>query len=61
MEKEDIQKLAELRKRLVLQFERCRDYKTNPNAIMKELDHAKWIHSTIVRLDEILKNHVNFS
>jgi len=61
MSEEDIQKLAELRRTLVVRFERLRDYKSNQNALMKEVDHAKCVHETIVKIDEVLKNYVNFS
>ena len=30
------------------------------NAIMKEADHAKVLHSTIVKIDLILKDYVKF-
>jgi len=60
MKKEEIEYLVQVRATLVKQFESLRDYKNNPNAIMKEVDHAKVIHSTIVKLDSLLKEHVDF-
>jgi len=61
MEKNEIEKLVNLRLDLISRFEKLRDYKSNKNAIMKEYDHAKVIHETIVKIDELLKEHVNFS
>jgi hypothetical protein len=60
MNKEDIDKLLLLRVELINKFDKLRDYKNNKNAIMKELDHAKVIHETVVKLDNILKDHVTF-
>ena len=60
MEKAEIEYLVQVRATLVEQFESLRDYKNNKNAVMKEVDHAKVIHSTIVKLDSLLKEHVNF-
>ena len=61
MKKEDIESLVNLRQILIQKFTRLRDYKNNPNAIMKEVDHAKLIHETITRLDKVLKEYVTFS
>jgi len=61
MEKEEIAYLVQVRSSLVKKFESLRDYKNNKNAIMKEVDHAKVIHDTIVQLDSLLKEHVNFA
>ncbi len=60
MKKEEVEYLVQVRATLVKQFEGLRDYKNNPNAIMKEVDHAKVIHNTIVQLDSLLKEHVRF-
>ena len=61
MNNDDIKKLIDLRTKLINEFNRRRDYKTNENAIMKEYDHAKLINETIKQIDNILKNHVSFS
>jgi hypothetical protein len=61
MEKQEINALVELRNKLIVEFTRLRDYKNNANAIMKEFDHAKILHSTISSLDKILQEHVKFS
>ena len=60
MDKQDIQKLINLRAGLIKSFERLRDYKNNKNAIMKEVEHAALISSTISQIDDILKVHVTF-
>ena len=60
MDKQDIQKLINLRAGLIKSFERLRDYKNNKNAIMKEVEHAALISSTISQIDDILKEHVTF-
>ena len=61
MEKKEIETLVILRSNLIKKFDRCRDWKNNKNAIMKEHDHASLIHETIVELDSILKEHVEFA
>ena len=61
MKKEEINVLVNLRQKTLEKFSRLRDYKNNPNAIMKELDHAKSLHEIIVEIDKVLKEHVNFS
>ena len=53
MKKEEIEYLVQVRATLVKQFESLRDYKNNPNAVMKEIEHAKVIHRTIVKLDSL--------
>ena len=60
MEKNDLEKILSLRAQLIQHYEGLRDYKTNKNALMKEVDHAQRIHQTIVAIDEVLKPHVNF-
>jgi len=61
MEQNEIEQLVSLRAELIQEFRRCRDYKNNKNAIMMEKKHAEIIHSTIVKIDRVLKRHVNFS
>lgn len=61
MEQEDINRILDLRKELIDHYQQLRDYKTNKNALMKEIDHAARIHKTIVMIDNILKDHVIFS
>ena len=61
MKKEEIKILIGLRQNILEKFNRLRDYKNNPNAIMKEVDHARSLHEVIVEIDKALKDHVNFS
>ena len=61
MDKETISRVVSLRKKLINNYESLRDYKTNKNALMKEVDHAAFLHETILEIDSILKGHVNFS
>jgi hypothetical protein len=61
MNQEDLNKLLELRKVMVLEFENFRDYKNNENALMKEIDHIQYIGKTINRIDEFLRKYVQFS
>ena len=60
MEKKEVASLVQLRTELIKEFEKLRDYKNNKNAVMKEMDHAKLVHTVISRLDIILEGHVNF-
>ncbi len=61
MKEEEIHILVNLRQKTLEKFNKLRDYKNNKNAIMKEIDHARALHETIVELDKVLKEHVNFS
>lgn len=58
---EDLEKLLSIRKDLVLAHESKRDYKTNPNAIMKESDYVVTLEKTIKKLDGFLAKYVDFS
>ena len=60
MNKDSIDKLVKLRSEMIEKFGRIRDYKTNKNAIMLEIDHAQYLHKVIVCLDDILKDYVEF-
>tara|TARA_Y100000992_G_scaffold259328_1_gene193826 strand:- start:2804 stop:2995 length:192 start_codon:yes stop_codon:yes gene_type:complete len=57
---EDLNKLLELRKSLVLEFESFQAYKSDKNAIMKEIDHVYFVGRTIKRIDEFLSKYVQF-
>ncbi len=61
MKQEEIQILLNLRQRTIAKFDKLRDYKNNKNALMKEVDHARTLHDIIVQIDQVLKEHVNFS
>lgn len=58
---DDLNKVLELRKELVLEFERYKSYKSDKNAIMKEWDHVQTIGRTIKKLDSFLSKYVQFS
>ena len=60
MKNESIEKIIGLRQELILKFENLRDYKSNKNAIMREIEYAEVLHKIIVKLDEILKEYVSF-
>ena len=60
MQKNEIESLVALRQKLLEKFNRLKDYKSNTNAIMKEVEHAKFLHETIVSIDQVLGEHVNF-
>jgi peptidoglycan hydrolase CwlO-like protein len=61
MESKKIEELVTLRNSLIKHFKNLKDYKSNKNALIKEIDHAELVHSTIVQLDLILKDYVEFS
>ena len=61
MDKNEINSLVEIRKYLIKKYNKCKDYKTNKNAIMREIDYASTVHQVIVDIDKILSKHVNFS
>ena len=60
MSEEEIKELVEIRQFLIEKYQRVKDYRQNKNAIMREWDHAELVHATIVKLDNLLKNYVNF-
>ena len=57
----DLDQILELRKELVLEFERYMSYRSDKNAIMKEWDHVQTIGKTIKKLDSFLSKYVQFS
>ena len=58
---DDLNKILELRKELVLEFERYKSYRSDKNAIMKEWDHVQTVGRTIKKLDDFLSKYVQFS
>tara|TARA_B100000900_G_scaffold415592_1_gene446130 strand:- start:5306 stop:5491 length:186 start_codon:yes stop_codon:yes gene_type:complete len=60
MNKDEINELVLLRTNLIAEFNKLRDYKNNPNAIMKEIDHARKLHEIITSIDSLIKPHVEF-
>ena len=61
METEKIQKLIELRTILIKDFHRRKDWKSNKNAIMREIEHVELLNETIKKIDGILAGDVTFS
>jgi phosphopantothenate synthetase len=60
MENQEIQKLVKIRTELINEFSRLKDYKSDKNAIMKQIDCATVLHRAINAIDDILKGHVKF-
>lgn len=58
---DDLQKILKLRQFMITQFLKCKDYKSNKNAIMREFDHAEVLNESIKQLDDFLKKYVQFS
>ena len=50
--------LAELRKHMVLQYERTD--RQNPAAVMKEVDYARELETLIKSVDDILRPYAQF-
>ena len=61
MSPEEIQKLVNLRMMLFHKFQANNDWKSNRNAIMREIDHIEVLEKAIKQLDTILSGHVTFS
>ena len=61
MNQEQIQKLVDIRTKLIEDHSRRKDWRGNRNAIMREVEHIEIIEATIKDLDEILKEYVTFS
>lgn len=61
MNEKDLSELIKLRNETITYYQTLRDYKSNKNALIKEIDHASFVHSIVVKIDNILKDHVKFS
>ena len=61
LNQEDLNKLLELRKSLVLEFESFKAYKSDKNAIMKEIDHVYFVGNAVNKIDEFLAKYVKFN
>ena len=61
MKEEEVKKLVDIRMALVTEFFNRKDYKSNKNAIMREIEHIEVLNNTIKQLDEILEKYVTFS
>ena len=60
MNKQEVETLVLLRKKLIEEFSSLRDYKNNKNAIMKEIECARILHFAIIELDKSLAGNVEF-
>jgi len=60
MEDKEIKQLVSLRSELIENYSKLKDYRQNKNAIMREYDHAQLLHSTISKIDAVLKDYVSF-
>ena len=62
MEKNEqlVEGIIKLRTDLIAHYNKLKDYKQNKNALMKEEDHARKLHSTIVEIDRLLEGLVSF-
>ena len=58
---EEIQKLVDVRMELLSEFNRRKDWISNRNAIMREIEHIEVLEKAIKQLDLILAQHVTFS
>ena len=61
MSQEEIQKLVNLRMLLLQDFNSRKDWKSNRNAIMREVEHIEIVGEAIKQIDLLLSGHVTFS
>lgn len=61
MSQEEIQKLVDVRMMLLKSFDKHKDWRSNKNAIMRELDHIEIMGEAIKQIDALLSGHVTFS
>jgi len=61
MDKETIQALVNIRMTLIENFQKRNDWRSNRNAIMREIEHIELIGETIKKIDALLSDHVTFS
>ena len=61
MNQEQIQKLINIRTMLIQEFNSKKDWVSNRNAIMREVDHIAVLEKTIKQIDLLLSGHVTFS
>lgn len=61
MNQDQIQKLVNIRMMLIQEFNSKKDWISNRNAIMREVDHIEVLEKTIKQIDSILSGHVTFS
>ena len=60
VENQEVNQLVNIRANLIKEYSRLRDYRSDKNALMKQVDCAAILHRTIVEIDSILKGHVKF-
>jgi len=60
MDKELLQRVVELRQRIIISFAKLKDYKQNKNALIKEQDYAMALHGIVVEIDNMLEGKVDF-
>ncbi len=61
MTPEELKKLVLIRTELIKDFQKRKDWKSNRNAIMREMEHVELLEKTIKQIDLVLKDHVTFS
>ena len=61
MSQEEIQKLVDLRMMLLQEYNSRKDWQSNKNAIMREIEHIELIGKSIKQIDVLLSGHVTFS
>lgn len=61
MSQEEIQKLVDLRMMLLQEYNSRKDWQSNKNAIMREIEHIELIGKSIKQIDTLLSRHVTFS
>ena len=61
MSQEEIQKLVDLRMMLLKDFQLRKDWKSNKNAIMREIEYVEVVGEAIKKIDILLTGHVTFS
>lgn len=60
LKREDLDKVLKIRAFLIESFSKCKDYRSNKNAIMREIDHVEILQKSIVDIDDFLKKYVEF-
>ena len=61
MSQEEIKKLVEVRMMLFNDIQKRKDWRSNKNAIMRELECVELASSAIKKIDQLLAGHVTFS
>lgn len=61
MSQEKIQQLVNVRMMLLQDFKSRKDWISNRNAIMREVEHIDLLREAIKQIDVILAEHVTFS